>query len=178
MRRVAYDHPDAVVLTARVQAFYVDLYGSPDDTPFTVTEFTAPRGAFFVGYLGERPVAMGGWRFSDAGVPAAAARPAELKRMYVAADRRGQGLATQVLQALEADARSAGADWMILQTGRPQVAAVAFYRALGYSDIESFGHYAGAPEVVNLGRSLRGAPVRASPRSDWQDPGHARRRPL
>lgn len=49
---------------------------------------------------------------------------------------------------------SAGADWMILQTGRPQTAAVAFYRAFGYDDIESFGHYAGAPEVLNLGRQL------------------------
>jgi len=154
LQRVSYDHPDAVVLTGRAQAYYVELYGTPDETPFSAAEFVAPAGGFFVGYLLDRPVAMGGWRFSDAGVPQQARRPAEVKRMYVDAHRRGRGFARAVLAALEADAMGAGADWMILQTGRPQTAAVAFYQALGYDDIESFGHYAGAPEVVNLGRHL------------------------
>lgn len=154
LRRASYDHPDAVLLTERAQSYYVGLYGTPDETPFSAAEFTAPGGGFFVGYLLDRPVAMGGWRFSDAGVPQQAQRPAEVKRMYVDADLRGRGFARVVLAGLEADAMSAGADWMILQTGRPQAAAVAFYRAFGYDDIESFGHYAGAPEVLNLGRQL------------------------
>jgi GNAT superfamily N-acetyltransferase len=141
-----------MTLTKLAQQFYVELYGGPDDTPFTVDEFIPPRGRFYVGYLDERPVAMGGWRFSPVIAPVGAVRPAEIKRMFVRADVRQQGLARRLLAALEATALDAGADWMILETGSPQVAAVAFYRASGYVDIAPFGFYADKPSVVSLGK--------------------------
>ena len=56
--------------------------------------------------------------------------------MFVRGGVRGRGLARPTLAGFEDDARRAGADWMILETGRPQVAAIAFYRAEGYRDIE------------------------------------------
>jgi len=59
-----------------------------------------------------------------------------------------------MLAALEADAAAAGADWMILETAHRQVAAVALYRSSGYTEIESFGYYAGSDGVLNLGRQL------------------------
>ena len=150
----AYDHPDATLLIAEAQDFYVALYGGPDETPFSVEEFTAPRGRFLVGYLDGEPVATGGWRFSDAGVPAAARRPAEIKRMFVRTSVRHRGFARRMLHALEADAAAAGADWMILETAHPQRAAVALYRSSGYIEIESFGYYAGSDDALNLGRKL------------------------
>lgn len=159
LRRVAYDHPDAVRLTELAQAYYVSLYGNPDTAPVSNDGFEAPRGAFFVGYLADAAVSMGGWRFSEAGVPSQAARSAEVKRMYVREDVRGRGLARATLAGLEDDARRAGADWMILETGRPQVAAVRLYRAQGYDDIERFGFYKGWPHSVTLGKSLTLEPV-------------------
>ena len=51
LRRVPYDHPDAVALTEAAQEFYVRIYGGPDGTPMAHEEFAAPYGAFFVGYL-------------------------------------------------------------------------------------------------------------------------------
>ena len=141
-------------LTDQAQSFYVDLYGGPDETPFTADEFTPPQGGFYVGYLDERPVAMGGWRFSPVVAPEGASRPAEIKRMFVHADVRQQGLARRLLAALEAEAREAGADWTILETGRPQVAAIALYRRCGYLDIAPFGFYANKPSVVSLGKPL------------------------
>jgi GNAT superfamily N-acetyltransferase len=154
LRPVRYDSPDAMALTEQAQLFYVELYGGPDETPFTVDEFTPPQGRFYVGYLDEWPVAMGGWRFSRVIAPVGATRPAEIKRMFVRADVREQGLASWLLAALEAEAREAGADWMILETGRPQVAAVALYRRCGYVDIAPFGYYADKPSVVSLGKRL------------------------
>jgi GNAT superfamily N-acetyltransferase len=154
LRPVRYDSPDATALTEQAQLFYVDLYGGPDGTPFTVEEFAPPRGRFYVGYLEERPVAMGGWRFSPVIAPVEATRPAEIKRMFVRQDVRHHGLARRLLAALEAGARDAGADWMILETGRPQVAAIALYRASGYVDIAHFGFYADEPDVVSLGKRL------------------------
>ena len=155
LRRVRYDSPDAMALTEQAQQFYVDLYGGPDETPFTADEFTPPQGGFYVGYLDERPVAMGGWRFSPVIAPVEAIRPAEIKRMFVRADVRQQGLARRLLIALEAEAREAGADWIILEAGRPQVAAIALYRRCGYVDIASFGYYADKPSVVSLGKRLQ-----------------------
>jgi GNAT superfamily N-acetyltransferase len=154
LRSVRYDSPDAVALTEQAQQFYLELYGGPDRTPFTVQEFAPPQGGFYVGYLGQRPVAMGGWRFSPIIAPAGAHRPAEIKRMFVRAEVRQRGLARQLLAALEAAAQAAGADWMILETGEPQVAAVALYRAGGYVDIPPFGFYADEPDVVSLGKRL------------------------
>lgn len=149
-----YDHPDAQLLTEEVQRFYVDLYGGPDATPFDDEDFAAPNGGFLIGYLDGVPVAMGGWRFNHEGVPHQARRPAELKRMYVRDGYRGRGLARRLLSALENHAAQAGADWLILQTGRPQVAAVALYTSCGYVPIEPFGHYAGMPSAIELGKSL------------------------
>ena len=155
VRLVRYDSPDATALTEQAQLFYVELYGGPDETPLTANELAPPQGGFYVGYLGEWPVAMGGWRFSPVIAPAGATRPAEIKRMFVRADVRQQGLARRLLAVLEAEAREAGADWMILETGRPQVAAIALYRRCGYVDIAPFGYYADKPSVVSLGKRLR-----------------------
>jgi GNAT superfamily N-acetyltransferase len=155
LRPTRYDHPDATALTDHAQRFYVQLYGGPDATPFTADEFAPPRGNFLIGYLEGRPVAMGGWRFSPVRAPEGAERPAEIKRMFVHETVRGRGLARRLLGALEDDALAAGADWMILETGQPQVAAIGLYRTAGYSDIAPFGFYADKPTVVSLGRRLR-----------------------
>jgi ribosomal protein S18 acetylase RimI-like enzyme len=154
LRPVRYDSPDAVALTEQVQRFYIEIYGGPDGTPFTPEDFASPNGGFLVGYLNGRPVAMGGWRFAPYAAPAGADRAAEIKRMYVATEARGRGFGRAVLAALEDDARAAGADWMVLETGEPQVAAVALYRGCGYVDIAPYGFYADKPEVISLGKRL------------------------
>jgi hypothetical protein len=44
---------------------------------------------------------------------------------------------------------------MVLETGEPQVAAVALYRRCGYVDIAPYGFYADEPGVVSLGKRLQ-----------------------
>jgi ribosomal protein S18 acetylase RimI-like enzyme len=151
---VPYEHPDVAALEQAAQQFYVQIYGSPDETPFTTADFTPPHGGFLVGYLNEEAVAMGGWRFRTPGVPRVARRPAEIRRMYVRECVRGRGFARLVLAALEASAAAAGADWMLLETGQPQVAAIGLYRSSGYVDVERFGYYAASETALNLGRPL------------------------
>ena len=155
LRRVGYDHPDAVELTARVQRFYVELYGGPDDDPMSAAEFAAPAGGFLVGYLNDEPVTMGGWSWApDQGVGTA-----KIRRMYVDPAVRRRGVAHRLLAGLEQDAANAGVRRMVLATGRPQIAAIAMYRAAGYVDIRPFGYYADSPGVVCLGKTLS-VPVR------------------
>jgi GNAT superfamily N-acetyltransferase len=156
IRAVPYDHPDVVDLTATVQRFYIGLYGGPDESPVDPTEFHPPDGAFFVAYDGEVPVAMGGWRFLTPGNRGVTGqRPVEIKRMYVAEPARGRGVARALLAHLEQTAAAAGADWVQLETGRVQVAAVALYRSSGYEDAEKFGHYADEDGQVSLRKRLQ-----------------------
>jgi GNAT superfamily N-acetyltransferase len=152
--QVPYEHPDVAALEAAAQRYYIQIYGGPDDTPFTTADFSPPHGAFFVGYLDEKAVAMGGWRFRTPGVPRVARRPAEIRRMFVEDRVRGRGFARLLLAALEASAAAAGADWLLLETGQPQTAAVALYRSSGYVDVERFGYYAASETALNLGRPL------------------------
>jgi ribosomal protein S18 acetylase RimI-like enzyme len=155
LQQVPYEHPDVAALERKAQDFYVTIYGGPDETPFTTADFSPPWGAFFVGYLDDEAVAMGGWRFRTPGVPQIAQRPAEIRRMFVHERVRGRGFGRVVLAALEASAAAAGADWMLLETGQPQVAAIGLYRSSGYVDVERFGYYAESDTALNLGRPLR-----------------------
>ena len=158
IRRVAFTHRDASALLEQVQAEYTVRYGGPDETPLDPSMFDAPTGAFFVGYLEGRPVAMGGWRLRADVSALGERRAAEIKRMYVAPDARRQGLARLLLRHLEASARDAGAGVMVLETGIEQPEAISLYLSEGYAPVEGFGHYAWSPKSRYYGRLLRASP--------------------
>ena len=160
--RVAITHAAAQALIAEVQAEYVERYGGPDNSPLDPATFDPPSGAFFVGYLGDVPVAMGGWRTRPDVVRLGGALSAEVKRMYVAPAGRRMGLARAMLAHLEETAAGAGADVMILETGTEQPEALALYASSGYELVEKFGHYSWSPKSRCYGKLLRppGAPVR------------------
>ncbi len=152
-----YHHPDAQRLVEQVQHEYVRIYGGRDEAPVDPAQFEPPAGLFVVAYDdGGEPAAVGGWRRHEpggyGGLPGAA--PAEIKRMYVAPSSRGRGVARAVLAHLESAARSAGVDWLVLETGQRQPAALGLYRSSGYVDVSHFGTYAKAPEAVHLGKRL------------------------
>jgi GNAT superfamily N-acetyltransferase len=154
IEQVPITHPDAQLLVEAVQQEYVVRYGGRDGTPMAASELLPPWGAFFVGYRDDRPVMTGAWRFRDDVSRLGSARPAEVKRMYVAPAGRRQGLARLMLAHLEATARAAGADVMILETGTAQPEAMALYVAAGYERVEPFGHYRGEPLNRCYGRRL------------------------
>ena len=154
IRRVAFAHADAQLLVAEVQAEYVARYGGPDNTPMDSSVFDEPAGAFFVGYLDDIPVAMGGWRMRPDVVRLDSRQTAEIKRMYVAPRGRRRGLARVVLAHLEQTARIAGADVIVLETGIAQPEAIALYESSGYEPVEKFGHYAWSPKSRCYGKRL------------------------
>lgn len=154
---VKYDAPDAAELIEEVQQEYVVRYGNRDRAPVDAAEFEPPKGLFLVGYLDEidgragavvagTPVVCGGWRSHG--------DDAEVKRMYVRTAARGAGHARAMLAELERTARAAGHRRVILETGKMQPEAVALYRSSGYTDITPFGHYAGRPLSIHLGKDL------------------------
>ncbi|GGV86097.1 N-acetyltransferase [Streptomyces griseoloalbus] len=143
IRRVPYDHPDAVKLDAEVQAEYHVRYGDGGDaTSMDPADFAPPNGIYLIAYdEAGVPVASGGWRVQDANDEGNRDGDAELKRMYVIEQMRGRGLARRVLAALEDDARAAGRLRMVLETGVKQPEAIALYTSSGYEPCEKFGYY-------------------------------------
>ncbi|MGW4494332.1 GNAT family N-acetyltransferase [Streptomyces sp. NPDC004376] len=143
IRRVRFDHPDAVKLNDEVQAEYHVRYGDGGDaTALDVTDFDPPRGVYLIAYdERDRPVATGGWRGQDSNGEGNEDGDAELKRMFVVADMRGRGLARLMLTALEDDARAAGRRRMVLETGTRQPEAIALYTSSGYTLCTKFGFY-------------------------------------
>jgi GNAT superfamily N-acetyltransferase len=143
IRRVRFDHPDAVKLNDEVQAEYHVRYGDGGDaTALDSADFDPPRGVYLIAYdEHDRPVATGGWRSQDRNDEGNEDGDAELKRMYVVADMRGRGLARRMLTALEEDARAAGRFRMVLETGTKQPEAIALYASSGYEPCAKFGYY-------------------------------------
>ena len=156
--RVEYGHRDAMLLIEEVQAEYVVRYGGPDRTPLDPLMFEPPLGSFFVGYLdlgdGAKPVASGAWRAHDDVEAFGTRRTSEVKRMYVAPQARGRGLARAVLAHLEQTAADAGAEAMVLETGTAQPEAMALYESAGYTPIPSFGYYKDEPLNRCYGKRL------------------------
>ncbi|MGY1734247.1 GNAT family N-acetyltransferase [Geodermatophilus sp. SYSU D01045] len=72
---------------------------------------------------------------------------AEVKRMYVAPEARGQGVSKLVLAGLEAAARERGWTTLRLETGPRQPEAIALYEGAGYRPIPAFGAYGDAPDA-------------------------------
>ncbi|MET1059612.1 MAG: GNAT family N-acetyltransferase [Nocardioides sp.] len=143
--RVPFTHPDAQRLVAEVQQEYVRRYGGPDETPLEPTMFDPPRGAFFVLYVDDAPLATGAWRLRGDVEVFGTTATAEVKRMYVAPAGRGRGLARRMLAHLEATAFEAGAQAAVLETGVAQPEAIALYESSGYLPVPGFGHYRDSP---------------------------------
>ncbi|MFF9060007.1 GNAT family N-acetyltransferase [Streptomyces sp. NPDC101213] len=143
IRRVAFDHPDAVKLNDEVQAEYHERYGDGGDaTVLAPADFDPPRGVYLIAYDElDRPVATGGWRSQDENGEGNRDGDAELKRMFVVRQARGLGLARRILAELEEDARAAGRLRMVLETGTQQPEAIALYTSSGYEPCAKFGYY-------------------------------------
>jgi GNAT superfamily N-acetyltransferase len=94
-------------------------------------ELTPPRGALLLAYDGPAAVACGAVKHHPR-------EPSEIKRMWVAPEARGRGLARRLLAELEHIAAASGAIVTRLETNRALVEAIAMYRSAGYVEVAPF----------------------------------------
>lgn len=144
-----YGSATAQKLIVELMADLEERYGGGDATPVAGFEFDPPDGGFLVAYLDDQPVGCGAWRSHGR-----SADVAEVKRVFVRAQARKQGLARSIMAALEDDARAHGRKRMILETGTGQPEAIALYEALGYERIPNFGYYKDEPGARSFGKAL------------------------
>jgi putative acetyltransferase len=131
-----FDSADVQALVTAQQAEMLELYeGEADIGPTReAAMFVEPDGVFLVVRQGGRAVACGGICRFDA-------ERAELKRMYVLPEARGQGLGRRVLVDLEAEARRLGYRSLVLETGDRQAAALQLYLSAGFERIPCYPPY-------------------------------------
>lgn len=79
---------------------------------------------------------------------------AEIKRMYVALEARGKGIAYMILKELETWAKELDYVLTILETGTAQTEAISLYKKAGYLVIENYGQYIGMPDSICMAKSL------------------------
>lgn len=72
----------------------------------------------------------------------------EIKRMFVDDHARGKGIASLILQALEAWTKELHFEKCILETGVKMPEAIALYTKNNYELIPNFGQYAGVDNSV------------------------------
>jgi GNAT superfamily N-acetyltransferase len=125
--RTTGEDPAARELLAQITADWTPVYGPPvPGDPASIAPADHPH---YVALLeGERPVAGGGLRPLGGAI-------AEVKRMYVVSDRRGEGLARLLLDELETLARDRGYARLRLDaTGTLH----RFYRSAGFEEIPDY----------------------------------------
>ncbi|MFT4781176.1 MAG: putative acetyltransferase [Psychroserpens sp.] len=65
----------------------------------------------------------------------------EIKRMFTKSEMRGNGIASEILKALELWASELNYKACVLETGIRQKEAVAFYKKNNYKSITNYGQY-------------------------------------
>lgn len=130
-------------MIARAHAVNEELYGHPDQTPVSPTEFLPWHGGVFVvAYLDDTPIGCGGYRRH---LDDPTGGTAEIKRMYVEPHARRRGVARRLLARLEEEAQAAGYQSVILDTGSKQAAAHSLYESCGYIRTAGFSIYKDRP---------------------------------
>ncbi len=99
-----------------------------DDLHHIIDVYDNQKGAFLVGEIDGRIVAMGALKRTDA-------NRAEIKRMRVAPECQRRGFGSAILEALEEKARLIGYQTVHLDTTTVQVAAQGLYEKHGFQQV-------------------------------------------
>jgi GNAT superfamily N-acetyltransferase len=132
-----FDSDDARRLISSLDEHLASRY--PPEQRFgpnlTPQQIAAGVGTFVIARLDGRAVGCGALRKLDG-------ESAEVKRMYVAPEVRGQGVAKKILEHLESVGRELGVHRLVLETGIYQAEAIALYHGAGYEPVRCWGEYA------------------------------------
>ena len=145
------NQPEIIDLLALADEGAASLYPAESRHGLSLSELLA-QGAFgaarfYVARIGARAAGCGGFVLLPD-------RSAEMKRVFVAASARGQGIGRVIVQALEAAAIAEGVPRMYLETGVKSDEAIRLYRRLGYTACAPFAAYKPDPLSVFMVRSL------------------------
>jgi putative acetyltransferase len=130
------DQPEVVALIQAADVYLEGLYPPEQNHLLDIAQLKEANVTFLVARLNGEAVGCGAMvRYPGYG---------EIKRMFVAPDRRGHGIGRQLIQRLEQAAAAANLGLLRLETGTRQPEALGLYRAVGYVERGPFGDYRAA----------------------------------
>jgi ribosomal protein S18 acetylase RimI-like enzyme len=128
------DSPDALALIGELTAYLTPLSPPESQHGYDIQKLLERKVDFFVVRVDDMPAACGGIEFfSD--------EYAEVKRMYVRPQFRGQGLGRLLLDKLVAHANERKTPLLRLETGTYMIPAIKLYESYGFYRIKHFGEY-------------------------------------
>lgn len=135
------DQPEVVRLIDELDAYQKPLYPAESHHGIDMHALLRPHVLFAV-------ARTAGGHALGCGAIVLEAGYGEIKRMYVSPAARGQGVASQLLDLLESQARLRGCERFMLETGCLQPQALGLYARCGYERCGPFGTYVEDPNSV------------------------------
>ena len=137
---------DFIALTKLLDAELNSRYGALQKQ-YDLHNTVADISHVLVVYLENLPVACGAFKIFDM-------QTVEIKRVFVTPEYRKRGISRHIMHRLEADAKSLGFTYAVLETGRGQPEAIALYHNLGYAIIENYPPYVDVSTSVCMKKAL------------------------
>lgn len=140
------NHPDFQKLTQLFDDYLVEIDGDEKD-------FFAQYNQIYIDnviicYEDEIAVGCGAFKEYESTV-------AEIKRMFVLPEKRGKGIASTVLNALEIWAKENDFQQAILETSNQLTNAISLYQKSGYEIIPNYGQYIDVESSVCMKKILK-----------------------
>ena len=155
------DQPEVTALLDQLDAYLATLYAPEDNHILGVEALLAPEVLFMVARRAGVAVGTGAFRRMPGEAATAGQTYAEVKRMFVLPNERGQRIAEQLLAALENQALAQGLTLLTLETGSAQTAAVRLYERCGYVQRGPFGGYPDNGLSLFMAKALKATAVGA-----------------
>lgn len=136
----------ALELVEALDRYLLEKYPPESNHLDSIDELSQAHVHFLGAFEGARVVGCGAVKLLDG--------YAEIKRIYVAPEKRGTSTASMLLSELENIARSASLRTVRLETGTRQPEALRFFGNCGYARIARFGSYPDDPLSVFMEKTL------------------------
>ena len=140
------NHPDFQKLTQLFDDYLVEIDG--DEKDFFAQYNQIYIDNVIVCYEDDIAVGCGAFKEYEPTV-------AEIKRMFVLPEKRGKGIASTVLNALEIWAKENGFQHAILETSNQLTNAISLYQKSGYEIIPNYGQYIDVESSVCMKKILK-----------------------
>jgi putative acetyltransferase len=147
IRAASPTEPAVRQLIAELDTFNSSLYPAESNHFDPPEKLAATRGVFLVVEREGRLVGCGAAKHCG--------EWAEIKRMFLRPEARGDGLAAKLLDRLLDWARTEGLALARLETGNASAGALALYRRAGFREIPAFPPYQPDPLSIFMERALR-----------------------
>ena len=150
VQRESPDQPSVAEFLRKADERSSALYPSQNRVGSPLAALLADNIRFFVARMDGTALGCGGYAVFPDG-------SAEMKRLFVDPDSRGQGVGFRLVQAIEAAAAQDGVRQIFLETGIKSHEALGLYRRIGFKQCGPFGSYANDPLSIFMVKPLEQA---------------------